>query len=282
LKDESRTGSHIKLRWAIGRFQAAVILACLFMASSFLTAAEIDNQLPVSRLFGTFSPKLGVWSEYAIFNKSSGRRTVIRMSIVGVEADAFYYEVENREGEGSNVVKMLVKGDPIDPNNILQFIRKSGANPAQEIPRDFFHKDSRAVGNIFEHLSAIPTNSATILRNIKTGAGSATVPAGTFDVSLHKIVDQKGRVYAEYKYSEDVHPFGVVKSDSENSTILLVGHGTGAKSLITEEPTLISRPGEMQEGMSGVPYGMNPLPGQRPGSSIQQIPGMGRGYEPRQ
>lgn len=265
----------------MGRYLTIVILACLFLIPSFLTAAETGEQPAVPRLFGTFSPKPGAWSEYAIFDKSTGKRSVMRMSIVGIEADAYWYEVENREESGSNIVRMLVKGDPNDPENIQRLIMKSGANPAQEMPRDFVLMGRRMASHMFEQRSGIPSSPTLNLKNIKTGVGSATVPAGTFDVSLHQIEDTTGKVYAEYKFSEDVYPFGVVSSDAENSTMLLVGYGTGAKSLITEEPTMLTQPPGMPEGMPrGMPPGMIPLPGQGPGGTIQQIPGMGRGYEP--
>ena len=99
----------------MGRYLTMVILTICFFIPSILSAAEAEEQRDIPRLFGTFSPKSGVWSEYAIFDKSTGKRSVMRMSIVGIEADAYWYEVENREGEGSNLVKMLVKGDPNDP-----------------------------------------------------------------------------------------------------------------------------------------------------------------------
>jgi hypothetical protein len=264
----------------MGRYLTTVILVSFFLIPSIVTASETEEPRDIPRLFGTFSPKPGVWSEYAIFEKSTGKRSVMRMSIVGIEADAYWYEVENREGGGSNIVKMLVKGDPNDPENIQRLIMKSGANPAQEMPRDFVLMGRRMSSHMFEQRSGIPANSTASLENKKTGTGSATVPAGTFDVSLHQIVDTAGKVYAEYKFSETVHPFGVVTSDAENSTMVLVGHGTGAKSLITEEPTMMTQPPGMPEGMPrGMPPGMTPMPGQGQGSPIQQIPGMGRGYE---
>jgi len=265
----------------MGRYLITITLVCLSLIPSFLNGAEIEKQRDIPRLFGTFSPKPGVWSEYAILDKLTGKRSVMRMSIVGIETDAYWYEVENREGDGSNIVKMLVKGDPNDPENIQRLIMKSGANPAQEMPRDFVLMGRRMSSHMFEQRSGIPSSPSVNLRNIKTGVGFATVPAGTFNVSLHQIVDTAGKVYAEYKFSENVYPFGVVTSDAENSTMVLVGHGIGAKSLITEVPTMMTQPPGMPEGMPrGLPPGMSPSPGQGPGNPIQKIPGMGRGYEP--
>ena len=151
----------------MGRYLILVILASLFSPLSFLTAAEIEEQRAVPGIFGAFSPKPGVWSEYAIFDKPTGKRTVMRMSIVGIEADAFWYEVENREGGGSNIVKMLLTGDPNDPENIQRLIMKSGANPAQEMPRDFVLTGNRMARHMFEQRSGIPSNPALKLENKK-------------------------------------------------------------------------------------------------------------------
>jgi len=268
----------------MGRNLITVILACLlFFIPSIVAAAEAEKELEVPRLFGTFSPKLGVWSEYAIFDKATGKRSVMRMSIVDVEDDSYWYEVVNKEGGGTNIVKMLVKGDPNDPENIQRLIMKTGANPAQEMPRDFVLMGRRMAGHMFEQRSGIPTNSKANLKNIRVGEGVVTVPAGTFDVGLHQIVDDAGNLYAEYKFSKDVLPFGVITSDTTNTTMVLAGHGTGAKSLITEEPTMMTLPPGMPEGMPrGMPPGMVSPESAGPGNSIRKIPGMGTGYEPRQ
>lgn len=266
----------------MGRNLITLFLACFYLVPSIVTAGEIGGQAAVPRLFGTFSPELGAWSEYAIFDKSTGKRNVMRMSIVDTEQGSYWYEVENREDTGTNIVKMLVKGDPNDPENIQRLIMKSGAGPVQEMPRDFVLMGRRMASHMFEQRSGIPASPTVNLRNVKTGEGSATVPAGTFDVSLHEIVDSAGTVYAKYKFSKEIHPFGVVTSDTDNTTMVLVGHGTGAKSLITEEPVMMTQPPGMPEGMPrGIPPGMTPPPGMGPQSGIKQIPGMGTGYEPK-
>jgi hypothetical protein len=246
---------------------------------SVSAVAGAEEDLDVPRLFGVFTPKLGAWSEYAVFDKATGKRTVMRMSIVGIENEAFWYEVMNREGEESKIVRMLVKGDPNDPENIRRFIIKSGNNPAMEMPREFAVMGRSMAGHMFEQRSGIPSGSSVHLQNVKTGEGSVTVPAGTFDVSLHDIVDDTGKVYAEYKFSRKVRPFGVVTSDTPNKTMVLAGHGDDAESLITEEPVMMTQPPGMPEGM---PRGMPPGRGPETGRGMRQIPGMSEGYEPKE
>lgn len=252
------------------RYMVTAFLACLIAGPSSVTAAETEKPPGFVRLFGTFAPEPGAWSEYFILDKAKATRTVIRLSILGAARDSYWYEVVNGDGKDSNIVKMLVTGDPNDPGNIQRLIIKSGMNPAQEMDPDFVLMSRRLAGNMFERQSGIPTSPTLDLQNVKTGEEVVTVPAGAFDVELHRIVDKDGRVYAEYKLSRKVRPFGIVASEAGNITVLLAGHGIGATSFITEEPVMMSQPSGKTP-----PQGM----GSGPGSTIKQIPGMGTGYE---
>ena len=247
----------------MGRYVITLFLAYLIVIPSLVSAVETDKPIEFPGLWGTFTPEPGAWSEYVKFDKVTGKRTVTRMSIVGVDRDSYWYEVVDREEKSSNIVKMLVKGDPNDPENIQRLIMKSGLNPAREMPRDFI---------LMGRGRASPNDN---LENVRTGEGVVTVPAGTFAVGLHQIVDMTGKIHGEYKFSRDVRPFGVITSEFGNLTMMLVSHGGGAKSLIKEEPAMTVQP-------PGVPGGMVPGMGPDPGTDIRQIPGMGTGYESRQ
>jgi hypothetical protein len=205
----------------------------------------------------------------------------MRMSIVGKENGSYWYEVINDEEGARNIVKMLVKGDPNDPENIQRLIMKSGQRPAQEMPRDFVLMGRRMANHMFEQRSGIPTSKSANLKNEIVGKGEIKVPAGTFTITKHQIVDANGKVYAEYKFSETIHPFGVVTSDTESTSMILLDHGTGAKSVITGTPAMMTQPPGMPQGLPrGMPPGMDPSAGSGPGSGIRQLPGMGTGYEP--
>ncbi len=269
----------------MGRYAIAIILAYLFINPSAVIASEAGKSPRTVRIMGTFAPKTGVWSEYALFDNSTGKRTVMRMSIVGVENDSYWYETIIKEGEGIKVVKMLITGDPVDPENIKRLIVKSDTEPAREMDKDSVQEVRMLAGRTFEQQIGLPAGADVNMKDIETGAGVATVPAGTFDVSLHKIVDTTGTVYAEYKYSEDVRPFGIVTSESENTTMVLIGNGDGAKSLIVEEPVMMQRqsvgPEKTLEEKKAGGRPQQSL-GLEPGSIIRTIPGMGTGYEPKQ
>ncbi len=63
---------------------------------------------------------------------------------------------------------------------------------------------------------------------------------------------------------KDVSPYGLVKSVSKDQEMILVGYGTGAKTLITEEPQKFKMP--QMPGMPGGAQGVPPTQGK----SIQQ------------
>ena len=250
----------------MSRYLITLFLVFLCCMSAMAEAAETEEQAAGQRLLGSFSPKPGVWSEYAIFDKATGKRTVLKILITGIEQDAYWYEVENREETGTSIVKMLIKGDPIYPENIELLIVKSGPGPAREVVGDSALMERLEAGRMLEEQSGIPARAMITLKRVAIGTGKATVVGGTFDVSLHEIVDPAGKVYARYKFSQEVRPFGIVSSETETRTLVLVGHGSGASSGITEEPVL----------MTTQPTGR----GQR--GIIMQIPGMGTGYEPKE
>lgn len=270
----------------MGRYLIAIILACLYINPFGAIAADSEKPSESVRLLGTFAPKTGAWSEYALFNKTTGKKTVMRMSIVGVAGDSYWHEMIIKEEEGSNIVKMMVTGDPNEPENIKRIIVKSGTNKAQEMDRESVKKIRMVASRMFEGQSGIPASLDVDLKDKETGEGVVTVPAGTFEVSLHQIMDTTGTVYAKYKSSQVIRPFGIVSSDTESTSMVLVGYGDGAESFITEEPAMMSQPSaELEEIFQEtvVPDKMSSQGmGPDPRTKIRQIQGMGTGYEPKQ
>jgi hypothetical protein len=134
---------------------------------------------------------------------------------------------------------------------------------------------------MFEQRSGIPGSQSASLKNEVVGRGELKVPAGTFNVTNHQIVDANGKVYAEYKFSKNIHPFGVVTSDTDNTSMVLLDHGADAKTMITETPTMMTQPPGMPQGMPrGMPPGIEPPAGRGPDSGLREMKGMGSGYEP--
>ena len=238
-------------------FHAAVVLGWLAVPSP-----APGGQQALPRLFGTFQPVVGAWSEYSVLEKDTGKRIRMRMAIVGKEAGGFWYEVTQDDGRNRNVVKMLVRGDPGNPDNIQRLILKSGDNPAAEMPVEFVSMGRKMAGHMFERRSGVPVRPGQELRVVEAGEETVRVPAGTFRATLQKIVDPSGRVLATYHFVPDVLPFGVVTSETERSSMELLAYGRDARSAITETPVRMTTPPGMPPGMPrGMPPGMAPPAG---------------------
>jgi hypothetical protein len=72
------------------------------------------------------------------------------------------------------------------------------------------------------------------------GTESIKVPAGTF--TAQHIQYQEGDVAVDTWAHKDVSPYGIVKSQSKEFEMVLIGYGTGAKTLITETPQKFEMP----------------------------------------
>lgn len=236
------------------RFWPAIVSAAL-LALPLASLAQ-DPQPPgvtVPRLFGIYDPIPGAWAEYDIVEK--GKPSTMRMAIVGKEGDAHWYEVTNREGDSVNIIKMLVKGTPNDSENIQRLILKSGSGEPTEMPRDFVVMGRKMATSMFSQRSGMPANGAASVRVEDVGEKTVIVPGGTYTGMEKRIVDETGKTLSSFVYVQGVPPFGIVTSDSADSTMRLKAHGSDAKTAITGEPRILNMPRGMPEGM---PRGMPP------------------------
>ncbi len=238
-----------------------IVAGCLALAVAAGKPAGAQPMAPaVPKFFGNFEPRPGVWSEYAMVEKGSGRKSVMRLSIVGEEEGAYWYEVHIKNGDSRNVIKMLVTGDPREGENVRRFIIKSGDGQAIEMPRDFVAMGRKMADHMFSSRSGVPAEGKGEVRVENVGEGKRTVPAGTFSVQRRRVVGSDGAVIGTFDFSEKVRPIGVVASDSEETSMELLGHGADAVTAIEEEPVLMQPPPGMPPGMGpgspGMPPGM--------------------------
>ena len=247
-----------------GRWMGLVAAGALASLLSGPGRAAQEGAAPaIPKLFGAFQPSLGVWAEYAVVEKASGKKIKMRMSVVGQEGQSFWYEVHQDDGENRNIVKMLVKGDPKDPENIQRLILKSGDSPASEMPKDFVAMGRKMATHMFEQRSGVPAGAEAAGFKVEdAGQQEVQVPAGTFKATFRRILDAQGNVVATSYFSPEVPPFGVVSSDTESSRMELLAHGRDAKSAITETPVPMASPPGMPKGMPrGAPPGLQPKTG---------------------
>ena len=241
------------------RIVTAVPLVALFSAAVPAPAHAQDLTALCER---ARHPAVGAWSQY---QWKGGRNdgATLRMSIVGSErrdgAAYLWLEIVMRgfpmgqAGRGGAatadtappiVSKVLVPGVGTSQGSPLASIIKVGKTPAMAMPAA-----ARGMGG------GAPAPGLDACAGARAvGWESVTVPAGTFR-ALH-VVSASGN--SNLWFTPDL-PFGLVKEqgteDGEPRQLLLVTHGTGARSLITETP----RPfdprafAEMMTGGKGAP-----------------------------
>jgi len=180
---------------------------------------------------GEFKPVVGGWSEYQVTTKGSSP-SKMKMAIVGKEGDAYWYETVMEGGrEGRTIMKMLVSGNPEDQKNVKRIIVKQGNEPAMEMPVQMMGQASKA--------------QESRGKVIDKGTETIKVPAGTFKTQHTQYQDAEG-VVDTWVY-KDVSPYGMIKSLSKDTEMVLIGYGTGAKTQITETPQKFEMP-QMPEG----------------------------------
>jgi len=172
------------------------------------------------KFYSDFKPVVGGWSEYQMTSKGEAP-VKMKIAIVGKEGDAYWYEtVMEDKKAGKTVSKMLVSGNPDDPNSVKRMIIKAGNEPAMEMPIQMWKQGAK------------PQESKG--KVIDKGKETIKVPAGTF-AAQHFQHQESGSLVDSWVY-KDVSPYGLIKSQSKDFEMVLTGYGTGAKSLITEKP----------------------------------------------
>ena len=196
----------------------------------------------------------------------------MRMAIVGIEGDTYWYEVWLQDAESRNVIKLLVKGDPNNSENIQRMIMKSGDAQAIEMPRDFVVMGRQMAVHMFETRAGVGEKPGPEVKVEKIGERSVTVPAGTFTTVQSRIIGADGKEMGTFDLSEKVPPFGVVTSETAQTKMDLLSFGSDAKTAITEEPIPMTMPPGMPQGMPrGRPPGMTP-PAAPPGGPPPGMP----------
>lgn len=185
-------------------------------------------------------PAVGAWSEFKwVGGRNDG--ATIRMSVVGTErragTDLLWMEMvmrdfpmgpRQRTGERQRtariVSKVLVEGFGGGDYSPRASIMKLGDGPAMEMPMGQSRMGTAGAPNLDA------CRSAKVV-----GWESVTVPAGTFR-ALH-VQSTSGR---DDTWVVPNLPFALVKEsasdDGQGHQMVLIGHGMGARSLITEKP----------------------------------------------
>jgi hypothetical protein len=174
---------------------------------------------------------VGQWSSYRMTGPHGTFAS--RFAIVGREGPALWYEVHSErtdqpDRKTTSTIQMLVTGLGTSQADVRTVVMKAGDRPAQRMP-DMM----RGMVNRMMSQNVADMVRKSCERAHAVGWESVRVPAGTFR-ALH-VTDPETQ--ANSWVLLDV-PFGMVKMVTKDGIeMVLTGHGTNAKSLITETPT---------------------------------------------
>ncbi len=191
------------------------------------------------KLRGNFKPVVGAWAQYQIKGTGPQGQSKMKVAIVGKEGNSYWYESVTEGPGGRSVMKMLVSGDPNDSKGVTRMIMKQGNEKAMEMP----------IMNQGKKPDQAADKKGKI---IDKGMETVTVPAGTFRAQHMQYLYEKEAV--DSWVSDKVPPYCMVKSSAKDFEMVLLGYGTGAKTLITETPKKF----EMPKMPAGMPKGMIP------------------------
>jgi hypothetical protein len=205
---------------------AALALTALAGGSAALSAQDLSGLCGRLARF-----RVGEWSSYQ--TTSSHGTFTSRFAIVGSEGPALWYEVHSSrtdkpDPKANSIIQMLVTGLGTPQVDVKTLVMKSGDRPAQRMPDMMRGMVNRMIS---QNVADMVRKSCERARAV--GWETVAVPAGRFR-ALHVKDPESG---ADSWVLLDV-PFGMVKMVTKDGTeMVLTGHGTNAKSSITETPT---------------------------------------------
>lgn len=204
-----------------------IVFVVLILMNGSISNAQLGKTIG-PRFYSEFKPVVGGWSEYQITAKGEAP-SKMKIAIVGKEGEAYWYEtVMEAKSEGKVITKILVAGNPEDQKNIKRMIVKIGDEPAVEMPVQMIQP------------SRIEERSDRVGKIIDKGVETIKVPAGSFKTQHLHYQNSEGIVDAWV--FKDVYPYGLIKSQSKDIEMILIGYGSGAKTQITENPQKFEMP----------------------------------------
>ena len=215
------------------KFTVTAVFGLLAAATAFAQMG-MGMRSGAQQMHGVWNPVVGRGAVYDI-QGSDGKKNSMEISVVGKESvdgkDAYWLEMsfDSAERGGQMVMKHLIVLDAGQTHAVKVIMQMPGQSP-MEMPMQMMQRNST-------HTADIRSDAQDV------GSESITVPAGTFASEHYKTKDD-GDVWV----AKDVSPWGMVKFQSKDTTMVLTKLVTDAKDKIT-----------------GTPQPMNPMMmGQRP------------------
>jgi hypothetical protein len=216
-----------------------IAASCLFAAiASAQTGPGMMQQGPQPR--GLFNPIVGSGAQYEVQkggNDGGEKKTVMEIDVVGKESingkDGYWLETTAATPMGEVTMKMLTVSDGANAT-VAKMIMQMPGRPPMEMPAQ--------MGRMAEPKQSVDIrNKADDL-----GTEAVTTPAGTFTAHHYRMKDKDDP--GDFWLSEQVSPYGLIKGQGKDFTIVLIKSVTDAKDKITGTPVpfnpmMLGRPG---------------------------------------
>ena len=187
---------------------------------------------------GLFNPIVGSGAQYEYQSAGKDKMTM-EIDVVGKESvngkDGYWFETAFNSPMGEMTMKMLTVSDGANAT-VEKMIMQMPGRPPMEMPAEM----GRMAG---QKQSVDIRDKADDL-----GTESVTTPAGTFTAHHYRMKDGSG----DFWLSEQVSPYGVIKGQGKDFTMVLTKVVTDAKDKITGTPVPFN-PRLMMPGGAGAP-----------------------------
>lgn len=203
------------------RFSTFAILFGFLLSPIALAQFGGPHGSPPS-LQGVFQPVVGRGAAYDIQN-SDGQKSTLEIAVVGKDsvagADGYWIEMSFDGPHGPMTMKSLMA---VQTNNVVvsRMIMQMGSRPPMEFPQQFLNRANQPR----------PADIKSEAEDV--GSESITVPAGTFKCEHYRMKDGSNDVWV----TQEVSPWGLVKSQGKDSTMVLTKTISDAKDKITGTP----------------------------------------------
>ncbi len=199
-------------------------IAYFVVAAMALAASAQMGMRGAPQLRGILNPVVGSGGQYEVTTAKGGKMTM-EMVIVGKESvygkDAYWFEntMSSAQMGGDMITKALTVVNGAD-TAVSRIIMQMPNRPPMEMPAQMVQM----------HGQKRPTDIRSDAEDV--GPESVTTPAGTFATEHYKMKDGSGDMWIAAKAG----PYGLVKFQGEDSTMLLTKVITDGKDKITGTP----------------------------------------------
>lgn len=198
------------------------IVAAVCMLLPVVAGAQFGrSSAPPMR--GIWNPVVGAGATYEVTQKN-GTKVNMEMAIVGKETsngqEGYWFEVTIPDTKmGTMVMKSLSVRS--DQNMIVsRMIMQMGSSAPMEMPSQMLKA----------HSEKQPADIRQLAEEV--GSESVTTPAGTFSTTHYRMKDGSGDVWV----ADNAGPYGMVKFQGKDSSMVLTKATTDAKDKITGTP----------------------------------------------